>query len=97
MWSKFHQVSDLLQQPELASELDFDLQDTVDCDRKLLVDFDVGKAQHVTFDRSNNSCGIDLKMDGSSSNMLGLSFLSKLDWGSCIVSMAKITSKKIGA
>ena len=51
----------------------------MDCDRKLLVDFDVGKTQHVTFDQSNNSCGIDLKMDGSSSNILELSFLSKLD------------------
>ena len=29
--------------------------------------------------------------------MLGMSFCSKLDWSSCIVSMAKIASKKIGA
>ena len=29
--------------------------------------------------------------------MLGLTFYSKLDWGSYIVSIAKLTSKKIGA
>ena len=42
-------------------------------------------------------------MDGSalekksSFKMLGLTFFSKLDWGSCIVSVAKTASKKIGA
>ena len=29
--------------------------------------------------------------------MLGLTFSSKLDWGSYIISIAKIASKKIGA
>ena len=29
--------------------------------------------------------------------MLGLTLSSKLDWGSCIVSIAKTASKKIGA
>ena len=29
--------------------------------------------------------------------MLGLTFSSKLDWGSCIISIAKSASKKIGA
>ena len=29
--------------------------------------------------------------------MLGLTFLSKLDWGSYIISIAKTASKKIGA
>ena len=29
--------------------------------------------------------------------MQGLTFSSKLDWGSCIISIAKIGSKKIGA
>ena len=44
-----------------------------------------------------------MKMNGSvleeksSFKMLGLTFLSKLDWGSYIISIAKITSKKIGA
>ena len=42
-------------------------------------------------------------MDGSvleeksSFKMLGLTFSSKLDWGSCIISIAKTASKKIGA
>ena len=45
------------------------------------------------------SC-IDVKMDGSvleeksSLDMLGLTFSSKLDWGSCIISIAKTSSKK---
>ena len=44
-----------------------------------------------------------MKMDGSvledksSFKMLGLTFSSKLDWGSDIVSIAKSASKKIGA
>ena len=29
--------------------------------------------------------------------MMGLTFSSKLDWGSCIISIAKTTTKKIGA
>ena len=29
--------------------------------------------------------------------MLGLTFSSKLDWGSCIISIAKVTPKKLGA
>ena len=33
----------------------------------------------------------------SSFKMLGLSFYSKLDWGSYIISIAKTASKKIGA
>ena len=44
-----------------------------------------------------------MKMDGSvledksSFKMLGLTFSSKLDWGSDIISIAKSASKKIGA
>ena len=44
------QASDLWQQLELASELDSDLQDTVDWARKWLVDFIAGKTQLVSFD-----------------------------------------------
>ena len=57
----------------------------------------------VSFDPSNNTGSIDVKMDGSvleeksSFKMLGLTFSSKLDWGSYIVSIAKTASKKIGA
>ena len=62
-----------------------------------------GKTQLVSFDRSKNTGTIDVKMDGSvledttSFKMLGLTFSSKLDWGSYIVSIAKTASKKIGA
>ena len=87
----------------MASELESDLQDTLDWGSKWLVDFSAGKTQLVSFDRSNNTGAIDVKMDGpvleenSSFKMLGLTFSSKLDWGSYIISIAKTTSKKIGA
>ena len=61
------------------------------------------KTQLVSFDRSNNSSPIDVEIDGSvlekksSFKMLGLTFSSKLDWGSYIISIAKTASKKIGA
>ena len=32
--------------------------------RKWLVDFDAGKTQLVSFDQSNNTGAIDVKMDG---------------------------------
>ena len=75
----------------------------MDWGRKWVVDFNARKTQLVSFDRSKNTGAIDVKMDGSvieektSFNMLGLTFSSKLDWGSSIVSIAKIASKKIGA
>ena len=103
LYSKCHQASDLWQQLELASELESDLQDTVDCGRKWLVNFNAGKTQLVLFDQSKNTGAIDVKIDGSvleektSFKMLGLIFSSKLDWGSYIVSIAKTASKKIGA
>ena len=87
----------------MASELESDLRDTVDWGEKWLVDFNAGKTQLVLFDRSNNNNSIDVKMDGSvleeksSFKMLGLTFSSKLDWGSYIFSIAKAASKKIGA
>ena len=63
--SKCDQASALWQQLELASELKSDLRDTVDWGKKWLVDFNAGKTQLVSFDRSNNSGSIDVKMDGS--------------------------------
>ena len=80
-----------------------DLQDTVDWGKKGLVDFNAGKTQLVSFDRSNNNGSIYVKMDGfvledkSSFRILGLTFSSKLDWGSYIISITKTVSKKIGA
>ena len=75
----------------------------MDWGRKWLVDFSAGKTQLVLFDQSKNTGAIDVKMDGSildektSFKMLGLTFPSKFDWGSYIVSIAKTASKKIGA
>ena len=103
LYSKCDRASDLWQQFELASELESDLRDTVDWGKKWLVDFNAGKTQLVSFDRSNNNSSIDVKMGGSileeklSFKMLGLTFSSKLDWGSYIISIAKTASKKIGA
>ena len=61
--SKCDWASDLWQQLELASELESDLRDTVDWSKKWLVDFSAGKTQLVSFDQSNNSGSIDVKMD----------------------------------
>ena len=58
-------LSDLWQPLELASELESDLQDTVDWDGKWVVVSNAGKTQLVLFDRSNNTGTIDAKMDGS--------------------------------
>ena len=98
LYSKCDQASDLWQQLELASELESDLRDTVDWGRKWLVDFNAGKTHLVSFDRSKYTGAIDVKVDGSaleektSFKILGLTFSSKLDWGSYIVSIAKTAS-----
>ena len=101
--SKCDWASNLWQQLELASELESDLRHTVDWGKKWLVDFNAGKTQLVLFDWSNNNGSIEVKMGGSileeksSFRMLRLTFSSKLDWGSYIISIAKNASKKIGA
>ena len=71
----------------MASELEFDLQDAANWGKKSLVDFNAGKTQQVSFDQPNNTCSIDVKMDGpvlfkkkSSFKMLWLTFSSKLHW-----------------
>ena len=103
LYSKCDQASDLWQQLKLASELESDLRDTVDWGRNWLVNFNAGKTQLVSFDWSKNTGAIDVKTDGSVFEeksffkMLGLTFSSKLNWGSYIVSIVKTTSKKIGA
>ena len=63
-YSKCDQASDLWQQLELASELESDLRDPMDWGRKWLVDFNAGKTQLVSFDRSKNTGTIDVKIDG---------------------------------
>ena len=103
IFSNCYQASDLRQQLELASKLESDLWDTVNWGKKWLVDFNAAKTQVVSFDWSNNNGSIDVKMDGSVLEeksyfkMLGLTFSSKLDSGSSIISIAKTASKKIGA
>ena len=62
-YSKCDQASDL-QQLELASELESDLQETVDWGKDWLVDLNAGKTLLVSSDRSNNTGSIDVKMDG---------------------------------
>ena len=101
LYSKCDQTSDLWEQLELASKLESDLRDTVDWGKKWLVDFNTRKTQLVSFDRSNNTSAIDVKMDGSvleeklSFKMLGLTFSSKLDCGSYIILMLKLLPRKL--
>ena len=70
----------------------------MDWGRKWLLDFNAGKIQLVLFDRFNNTGTIDVKMDGSaleensSLKVLGLTFSSKMYWGSYIISIAKTAS-----
>ena len=78
----------LWQQTELALEVESDSRDFVDLGRKWLVDFNTGKTLLVLFERSNKTGAFDVEIDRSfhegksSFKMLGLSFSSKLDWGS---------------
>ena len=103
LYSKCDQESGLWQHPELASELESDLQDSVDWGKKWLVDFNARKTHLVLFDWSNNNGSMDVKMDGfvleekSSFKILGLTFSSEVGWGSYIFSITKTDYKKIGA
>ena len=56
LYSNCNQASDLSQQLELASELEFDLRNMVDWGRKWLVDFNAEK--------THNADANDVKMDG---------------------------------
>ena len=84
LYSKCDQVSDLCEQLELTFELESNLRDTVDWDKKFLVDFIAGTTQLVSFDQSNDNGSIDVKRDGSllekkSFKLLGLTLSCKLD------------------
>ena len=67
----------------------------VDWGRKCLADFNAGKTQLVSFHWCNNVGTTDVKMDGcvlnekSSFKVFGLTFSSKLDWGSYIMTTVK--------
>ena len=69
----------------------------------MILNFNAGKTQLVSLDWSYNTGAIDVNMSGSvleeksSLRMLGLTFFSKLDCGSYIISIAKTVSKKIRA
>ena len=74
----------------------------MDWGKKWPVDFNAGKTQLISFDRSNNNGSVDMKMDRpvleekSSFKMLGLTFSSKLDWGSYIMSISiKLPPRKV--
>ena len=103
VYFKCDQTSDQWQQLELASELESNLRNTVDQGKKWLVDFNAGKTQLLSFDQSNNNGSTDVNIDGSvleeksSFKILGLTFSSKLNWGSSITSITKTASKNIGA
>ena len=90
-------------QLELASELESDLRDPEDWGKNWLVDFNAAKTQLVSFDRSNSTGSIDAKMnwsvleEKSLFKVLGLTFSSKLNWGSYIISIVKTALKKVRA
>ena len=79
------------------------IYETLDWGLKWLVDFNAMKTQQVLFEQSSKNGSIDVKMDRSileeksSFKILGSTFSSELDWGSCIISIAKTVSKEIGA
>ena len=49
----------------MAFEFESDLGDIVDWGRKWLLDFNALKTQLVSYDHSNNTGTIDVKIDGS--------------------------------
>ena len=65
LYSECDQAPDMWELPEVASELESDIRNTVDWGKKQLDSFDAGKNQHYLFDRSNNNGYIDVKMNGS--------------------------------
>ena len=73
----------------------------MDWGRQWLVDFNAGKTKLVLFDQFNNTVAIDVITGGYvleenlSYKMLGLSFSSKLDLSSWIISFANTVSKKL--
>ena len=101
LYYKCDQASDLKQQLEMAAELESGVSDTMDWDRKWLVNFNSGKAQLISFDQSKNTSAIDKKMDGSvlekklSFKILRLYFSSELDRGSYIIYLLKLPLRKL--
>ena len=73
------------QQLKLASEFESDLYKTLGWGRKWLIDFNAENMNGSVFEEK------------LSFKILGVTFSSKLDWGTYIISIAKTASKKIGA
>ena len=74
----------------------------MDRSRKWLVDANAGKSRIVSFDWSNDTGAIDVKINGSifeENHLLRCQdvFSSNLDWGFFIVSITKTAFKKIEA
>ena len=73
----------------------------MDWGRKWPVNFNAAKTQLVSLSQSNKTGSVDVKNDGfvleekSSFKMLGLTFSSKLDWGSYIISITKTSLRKL--
>ena len=69
--------------------------------RRWLVDFNAGKTQLVSFDWSNNTDNIDVKMNWSvlekksSFKVLGLTFSSKLGWTLTSLLLLKLPPSKL--
>ena len=69
----------------------------------VLISINAGKTQLVSLDQSSKAGAADVKMNDAvleeklSFKMLGLTFSSKLDWGTYIISFAKSASEKIGS
>ena len=86
LYSKCGQSSYLWQQLEIVAEFESDLWDTVAWGMKWFVDFTVGKTQLFSFDQSNNTSVIDVKLDGSVLGCFGC--LSLINWiGALILSL----------
>ena len=73
----------------------------LDWGRKWLVGFNEGKSQLVSFDQSNNTGAIDVKMDGfvleekSSFKIPRLSFSCRLDWALILSLLLKLPARKM--
>ena len=103
LYSSCKQAANQASQDRLASELDIDLNTIVEWGKSWLVTFNAGKTQLISLDRSRDPLNPPISMAGHaleerpSMKLLGISFTSKLDWGSYLIGLAKSVSKKVGA
>ena len=101
IYSKCDQASDLRQQLKLAFELESNLRDSVYWGKECLFYFNTAKTKVVSFGMSNDSAGIDVKINGSvleekNHHLRCWDNLSLLNC-SYIASIAKTALTKIGA